>query len=211
MLSDRDRYRGFTDEDAPYLKWFRAAARDAGLDRHQTEGVISAYQANAHRVSALTMEQRAELAATWFMVPGIDQARALDVFRSADKVLTQGIDSMQPATPSPQADRARLAEIEAVMKADFRSYYQSPELQGEYREILERQHGGTEPAPAIAAPGGPIVAHVPAAGDRAKQIEAMMYGPGGTHGPYWRSEALQTEYRQLSAPVASQEGTPPNA
>lgn len=214
-LSDRDRHRGFDDTDAPYLTWARDAMKKAGLDHAQTEGVISEYLRNAHRVGAMSMEERAQLASTWFMAPGIDQARALDVFKSADRVLTHGIEACHSAPPTPAADRQRLAEIEQVMKTDFRQYYQNREMQAEYTEILERQHPGTQLveipqldasaiAPAAAAAAA-VVAQAPAGADRRQEIERAMYTGDGKPGPYWSDAGMQAEYLALSAPAT--EGT----
>ena len=191
--------------------------KKAGLDHAQTEG-ISEYLRNAHRVGAMSMEERAQLASTWFMAPGIDQARALDVFKSADRVLTHGIEACHSAPPTPAADRQRLAEIEQVMKTDFRQYYQNREMQAEYTEILERQHPGTQLveipqldasaiAPAAAAAAA-VVAQAPAGADRRQEIERAMYTGDGKPGPYWSDVRMQAEYLALSAPAT--EGTKPS-
>lgn len=107
-----------------------------------------------------------------------------------DQVNTRGFDDMPPvpAPPVTDADRARLAQIQAEMRKPRgeSDYWREPALRDEYQALLERLESGE----GIQAPG-------PCHDDAARKAELQALMRDRTSA-YWREETgLSAEYRAI--------------
>jgi hypothetical protein len=106
-----------------------------------------------------------------------------------DQVNTRGFDNMPPvpAPPVTNADRSRLAQIQAEMRKPRgdSDYWGDPAIRDEYQALLERMESG-ESAP-------PAPRHDDAA--RKAELQALMRDRTSA---YWREETgLSAEYRAI--------------
>ena len=187
MLSQSDRRRGFTDEDAPGLAYMRHLARERGISpdalrRHEDRYLES------HRNwrSEGDVENFVRGAASEL---GLEQYQVDMAWNDVATTAERGeFPEVSASAPSPADDQRRLAEIKDILRTD-RHRYDRENLGDLAVDIHNRL--GAEAGMSVATP---VPADAGARDARMGEIKAMM---ADRHSNYWRSENIQSEYRQL--------------
>lgn len=188
-LSQADRRRGFKDDDAQALAFFREAARVSGLSPGDLYRAESRYLSE-HRQWRTEADREAFLRQSVASL-GFDTAAQDAVWDDVATIAESGeFPHFDVPAPSPAEDARRLEEIGDVLRTDRRTY-DKLNLGDEAQDIRARL--GDEAGMSVR----PTPADAPARSTRIDELKQQMRDPSSS---YWRgpkAEATQEEYRRL--------------
>jgi len=195
--SYRQRWK-FSDDDAPYVAAFEAAAARLGFSRQRIEQSFDWYR--DHGRQAGSPEKMRESFETFATGKGWGDDHVSDALLWHDVVHERGVEAVElgPA-PAGADNEKRLAEIRKISAEDPQAYDSDPALQAEHMDLIAAIQGSPAAPGATPAQSAGARARDGAAaggGDRLEEIRRMnRENPDA----YNADKALQAEHEQLIA------------
>ena len=178
-----------SEEDIAIAERAVVAARKAGMSEAQIDQLGSYYSTITPALERGQIDAQAALHQLndYAKLAGVGEeqrAGLLDWHETTSSFMESHPGELPPMSrPSAAAVREERAEIEQIMSTDLPRYQRDEAMQNKYHDLIAASQGEAPPATASKA-------HM----KRLGQLENLM---GNPNSEYWRSPAMQAEYRNI--------------